>query len=165
MNSSSLTLQRHADSLLAPRPSILGLAGRRLLQLVGLHPIDRDAAALDGAGLRALCVATSHGELDVGVPTGVFASELTVPYYVFVDAGLQVDVASPRGGLVPVEPMSLKEAIRTPADDRLLGDGELRAAMGQAAQARCRDRFGIAAVAGAYHALYEELAGAACAAS
>jgi glycosyltransferase involved in cell wall biosynthesis len=49
--------------------------------------------------------------------------------------------------------------------DRLLGDDQLRAAMGQAAAARCRGRFGIDAIAGAYLALYGELAGAACAAS
>ena len=60
--------------------------------------------------------------LDVGVPTGVFGSELTVPYYVFLDAGMQVDVASPLGGIIPVDPLSLKEQIRTPDDDRLLGD-------------------------------------------
>jgi glycosyltransferase involved in cell wall biosynthesis len=48
---------------------------------------------------------------------------------------------------------------------RLLGDGELRAGMGRAARARCRDRFGIDTVAGAYHALYAELTGAAWAAS
>jgi glycosyltransferase involved in cell wall biosynthesis len=49
--------------------------------------------------------------------------------------------------------------------ERLLGDERLRAAMRQAASARCRERFGIDAIAGAYLALYEELAGAACAAS
>ena len=46
--------------------------------------------------------------LDIGVATGVFASELTVPYYVFLDAGMQVDVASPRGGIIPVDPLSMK---------------------------------------------------------
>jgi glycosyltransferase involved in cell wall biosynthesis len=49
--------------------------------------------------------------------------------------------------------------------DRLLGDPGLRAAMAGAARARCHDRFGIDAIAGAYHALYQELAGTACAAS
>ena len=42
-------------------------------------------------GTRALCVATNHGVLDIGVPTGVFGSELTVPYYVFLDAGPYLD--------------------------------------------------------------------------
>ena len=40
-------------------------------------------------------MATNHGVLDIGKPTGVFAVELTVPYYLFLDAGMDVDVASP----------------------------------------------------------------------
>ena len=87
-----------------------------------MHPKDRDAVVLDMRGTRALCIATNHGVLDIGVATGVFGSELTVPYYVFLDAGMQVDVASPLGGVIPVDPLSMKEPIRTADDDRLLGD-------------------------------------------
>ncbi|HEV8579497.1 MAG TPA: type 1 glutamine amidotransferase domain-containing protein [Thermoanaerobaculia bacterium] len=114
------------DRILNGRPSMPNRVGRRLLQQVGLHPADREAQPLDMAGTKALCVATNHGVLDIGVATGVFASELTVPYYAFLDAGMQVDVASPRGGIVPVEPLSMKETLRTPDDDRLLGDDGLR---------------------------------------
>jgi putative intracellular protease/amidase len=71
-------------------------------------------------------VGTNHGVLDVGKATGVFASELTVPYYAFLDAGMTVDVASPRGGTIPVDPLSLKPAIRCAADDRFLADDVLR---------------------------------------
>jgi putative intracellular protease/amidase len=78
------------------------------------------------SGTRALCIATNHAVLDVGVATGVFASELTVPYYCFLDAGMHVDVASPLGGIVPVDPLSMKGAIRTPQDDRLLADEVFR---------------------------------------
>jgi len=81
---------------------------------------------LDMRGTRALCIATNHGVLDIGVATGVFGSELTVPYYVFLDAGMQVDVASPRGGVIPVDPLSMQATIRTPDDDRLLGDPGFR---------------------------------------
>ena len=56
----------------------------------------------------------------------MFASELTVPYYVFLDAGMRVDLASPLGGVIPVHPLSMKELIRTPDDDRLLGDDVFR---------------------------------------
>jgi putative intracellular protease/amidase len=97
-----------------------------LLRALGLHPSDPRSERLDLSGRKALCIATNHGVLDVGVATGVFASELTVPYYRFLDAGMQVDVASPRGGVVPVDPLSMKRAIRTPEDTRLLGDDELR---------------------------------------
>jgi putative intracellular protease/amidase len=111
---------------LVGKPSLPKLASRRLLREFGVHPEDPDAVALDLRGFRALCIATNHGVLDIGVATGVFASELTVPYYVFLDAGMQVDVASPLGGIVPVDPLSLKETIRTPQDDRLLDDPVLR---------------------------------------
>jgi putative intracellular protease/amidase len=115
-----------SDRTLVKKPSAPKLASRRLLQRFGVHPQDREAAELDMTGTRALCVATNHGVLDIGVATGVFASELTVPYYVFVDAHMDVDVASPLGGVIPVDPLSMKEAIRTPDDDRLLGDPVLR---------------------------------------
>jgi putative intracellular protease/amidase len=108
------------------KPSVPKLATRHLLQRFGVHPADPARLALDMTGTRALCIATNHGVLDVGVPTGVFASELTVPYYVFLDAGMQVDVASPRGGIIPVDPLSMKATIRTPQDDRLLGDRAFR---------------------------------------
>ena len=76
-----------ADRTRKSRPSTPKLAGRRLLREFGVHPEDPEAITLDLRGARALCVATNHGVLDIGVPTGVFASELTVPYYVFLDAG------------------------------------------------------------------------------
>jgi putative intracellular protease/amidase len=115
-----------SDRSLVRKPSAPKLASRHLLQQFGVHPKDRDAVSLDMRGTRALCIATNHGVLDIGVPTGVFASELTVPYYVFLDNGMQVDVASPLGGVIPVDPLSMQETIRTPDDDRLLGDRRFR---------------------------------------
>jgi putative intracellular protease/amidase len=114
------------ERTLAGKPSAPRLVSRHLLQKFGVHPKDPDAVVLDMRGTRALCIATNHGVLDIGVATGVFGSELTVPYYVFLDAGMQVDVASPRGGIVPVDPLSMKPEIRTPEDDRLLGDADFR---------------------------------------
>jgi putative intracellular protease/amidase len=108
------------------KPSTPRLAGRRLLQTFGVHPPDPDAVPLDMKGTRALCIATNHGVLDIGVATGVFASELTVPYYCFLDAGMQVDVASPLGGIIPVDPLSMKAEIRTRDDDRLVDDSVFR---------------------------------------
>jgi len=110
----------------SPAPPPLARVARRILQRFGLHPDDPGRATVDVADRRALVVATNHGQLDVGAPTGVFASELTVPYYAFLDAGMIVDVASPKGGVIPVDPQSLKPAIRTEADDRMLADDTLR---------------------------------------
>jgi putative intracellular protease/amidase len=115
-----------SDRTLSRTPSVPKLASRRLLQKFGVHPRDPEAVAIDMTGASALCIATNRGVLDIGVATGVFGSELTVPYYVFLDAGMRVDVASPLGGVIPVDPLSMKELIRTPDDERLLGDTEFR---------------------------------------
>ncbi len=114
------------DRILEPTPSIAQRAGRGLLRRIGLHPDDSESTAIHIAGARALCIASSHGVLDVGVATGVFGSELTVPYYHFLDAGLTVDVASIQGGIVPVDPLSMKPPLRSADDDRMLADPVLR---------------------------------------
>ena len=118
--------RRNSIRVTAPPPA---RAVRRLLSRLGLHPDDPTPSSADLSGRRALVIATNHGQLDIGRPTGVFASELTVPYYAFVDAGMSVEVASPLGGVIPVDPLSLKPAVRTAADDRFLSDAVLRAAM------------------------------------
>ncbi len=100
---------------------------RKLLQRAGMHPEDTESINVDLTGRRALVIATNHGVLDVGKPTGVFASEMTVPYYAFLDAGMDVDVASPAGGTIPVDPQSLRAPLRTEACDRFLADDEFRA--------------------------------------
>jgi putative intracellular protease/amidase len=94
-----------------------------------MHPDDTETLELDVdlGGRRALVVATNIGVLEIGKPTGVFASEMTVPYYAFLDAGMSVDVASPSGGVIPVDPQSLKPVLRTVDDDRFLADDEFRA--------------------------------------
>lgn len=108
----------------APPPA---RALRKLVQKLGMHPDDPDATTFDLAGKRALVVATNAGVLDIGKPTGVFASEMTVPYYAFLDAGMAVDVASPLGGVIPVDPKSIKPVVRTSEDDRFLADDEFKA--------------------------------------
>ena len=78
-------------------------------------------------GKRALIITTSHGVLaapgdTVGPPTGVFGSELTHPYYTFLDGGMDVDVASIRGGEIPIDPQSFYFMIKSPEDERYLND-------------------------------------------
>ena len=99
---------------------------RGLVQKMGMHPKDLDAVEFRLTGKSALVVATNTAVLDIGRPTGVFASEMTVPYYAFLDAGMVVDVASPLGGLVPLDPQSLKPVLRTQDDDRFLVDDDFR---------------------------------------
>lgn len=93
----------------------------------GLHPTYADAKTYDMSGRKALIINTSHGILNVpgestGNPTGVFASEMTVPYYEFLDAGMEVDIASIKGGEVPIDPQSFLYMIKSPSDKRYLKD-------------------------------------------
>jgi len=99
---------------------------RRVLHRLGMHPDDPEQDGHRLPGRRAVIVATNHGVLDIGKPTGVYASELTVPYYAFVDAAMTVDIASPNGGVIPVDPLSLRPPLRTEACDRFLADDELK---------------------------------------
>jgi len=52
-------------------------------------------------------VLTSHSELgNTGKKTGFWLEEFAAPYYVFVDAGVSVTLASPQGGQPPLDPSS-----------------------------------------------------------
>ena len=99
----------------------------RLLVGLGLHP-HYEIPAMDLDDRRALVITTSHGTLgDTDKPTGVWASEMTVPYYAFKDAGMVVDIASIEGGAIPIEPQSLRWPVASPPDRRFLGDAVARA--------------------------------------
>ena len=99
---------------------------RRLVRKLGMHPHDTESYTLKSEGLKALIVCTNHAWLDVGKPTGLFASEMTVPYYLFSDAGIEVDLASPKGGEIAVDSISLRPIPRSEHDDRFLADTELK---------------------------------------
>jgi putative intracellular protease/amidase len=88
-------------------------------------------------GYKALVIATSWGTLDrinpedgsvikVGKRTGVYASELTEPYYAFLDAGMEVTVASIQGGDIPIEKLSMFPFVRTETDKRYLADSTFK---------------------------------------
>ena len=94
----------------------------RMLTAFGLHP-HYEVPDMDLSGQRALIIVTSHGTLDPeGDATGVFASEMTAPYYAFLDAGMEVDIASIQGGPVPIEPASLRWPLISPPVRRYLDD-------------------------------------------
>lgn len=96
------------------------------LQAIGIHP-EPPAPALDLSGRRALIVTTSQGVMpETGQSTGVWAAEMTGPYYAFQDAGLQVELASIRGGRIPIEPSSIDWPLFSHADQRFLKDPEFQ---------------------------------------
>lgn len=71
-----------------------------------------------------LIIVTSHARMgDTGKPTGLWVEELAVPYYQFVDAGINVAISAPLGGSAPLEPNSLKPAGENdPVVERFLAD-------------------------------------------
>ena len=103
---------------------VIALSLPTLLQLAGLHP-NFESKPINLEGKQALIIATNHsvlnapGETD-GKPTGVFLSELSVPYYDFVKSGIKVEIASINGGDIPIEPMPY--FIKTKEDKKLLKD-------------------------------------------
>ena len=107
--------------------ALVVLALPTILHKAGLHPEYNGEAVQLPAGKRALIIATNQAVLSApgetsGDATGVMASEMTHPYYRFLDAGMQVDLASVKGGKIPVDPQTLSRVLKTPEDDRFLAD-------------------------------------------
>ena len=112
--------------------AITALALPTILHTAGLHPEFQGEIAGPLPGRRALIITTSHDVLSApgettGDETGVMASELTHPYYSFLQSGLEIDVASIKGGQVPVDPQTLNFVVITPEDERYMDDAVLQA--------------------------------------
>jgi len=76
--------------------------------------------------MKVLIVLTSHSELgNSGEKTGFWIEEFATPYYVLADAGIELTIASPKGGQPPVDPKSESSDAQTPATIRFYGDYEL----------------------------------------
>lgn len=57
--------------------------------------------------MKILFVLTSHSDLgDSCKKTGFWIEEFTTPYYVLADAGVEITIASPKGGQPPADPKS-----------------------------------------------------------
>lgn len=94
----------------------------QILKGLGYHP-NYKQEAYDFKGKKALVITTSHDVLgETGKATGVYPSEMTIPYYEFLDAGLDVDIASIKGGNVPIEPIGLWYPMKSHQDKRYLKD-------------------------------------------
>ena len=73
--------------------------------------------------MKILMVLTSHDKLgDTGRKTGFWLEEGAAPYYVFRDAGVELTLASPKGGQPPVDPKSDLPENQTPAMARFKQD-------------------------------------------
>lgn len=73
--------------------------------------------------MNILMILTSHSTMDNTTSlTGLWLGEFTDAYYVFVDQGYQVTLASPAGGKPPVDPLSTLTENITPSNRRFLRD-------------------------------------------
>ena len=82
--------------------------------------------------MKIVMVLTSHDQLgNTGSKTGFWLEEFAAPYFVFRDAGVQLTLASPKGGQPPVDPKSDLPENQTPAMTRFKQDQEAQKALSQ----------------------------------
>ena len=82
--------------------------------------------------MKVLMVITSHDQLgETGRKTGFWLEELAAPYYVFKDAGVDITLASPKGGRPPLDPKSNEPESRTELTLRFESDEEAEAQLDQ----------------------------------
>jgi putative intracellular protease/amidase len=78
--------------------------------------------------MKVLMVLTSHDQLgNTGRKTGFWLEEFAAPYYRFTDAGVQVVIASPKGGQPPLDPKSNEPNFQTDLTHRFEADAAARA--------------------------------------
>jgi hypothetical protein len=66
--------------------------------------------------MKIVTVLTSHDQLgNTGRKTGFWLEEFAAPYFVFRDAGVQLTLASPKGGQPALDPKSDESGNQTPA--------------------------------------------------
>lgn len=74
--------------------------------------------------MKVLMVLTSHDQLgNTGQKTGFWLEEFAAPYFTFRDAGVELTLASPKGGQPPIDPKSDLPENQTPAMTRFKRDG------------------------------------------
>ena len=73
--------------------------------------------------MNVLMILTSHDKLgDTGKKTGFWLEEFAAPYYVLLDAGAKITLASPAGGQPPLDPQSDVPDAQTAATQRFKKD-------------------------------------------
>jgi len=73
--------------------------------------------------MKILMVLTSHDQLgNTGRKTGFWLEEFAAPFFVFRDAGVELTLASPKGGQPPLDPKSDLPENQTPAMARFKKD-------------------------------------------
>src|SRR6266403_897598 len=80
--------------------------------------------------MKILMVLTSHDQLgNTGRKTGFWLEEFAAPYFVFRDSGVELTLASPKGGQPPLDPKSDLPENQTPAMARFKKDAAAQKAL------------------------------------
>jgi putative intracellular protease/amidase len=80
--------------------------------------------------MKILMVLTSHDQLgNTGRKTGFWLEEFAAPYFVFRDAGVELTLASPKGGQPPIDPKIDLPENQTPAMTRFKQDSSAQDAL------------------------------------
>lgn len=80
--------------------------------------------------MKILMVLTSHDQLgNTGKKTGFWLEEFAAPYFAFKDAGVQLTLASPKGGQPPLDPKSDEPDAQTEATERFRKDCAAQSAL------------------------------------
>jgi putative intracellular protease/amidase len=80
--------------------------------------------------MNILMVLTSNDKLgETGHRTGFWLEEFAAPYYVFLDAGCDIALASPKGGQPPIDPKSDAPEAQTADTVRFRGDPDAQQAL------------------------------------
>jgi putative intracellular protease/amidase len=104
------------------------LAGR--LQSGGKRKRTRNSQNGRRRALKILMVLTSHDQLgNTGRKTGFWLEEFAAPYFVFKDVGVDLTLASPKGGQPPIDPKSDLPENQTPPMARFKRDQEAQNAL------------------------------------
>ena len=74
---------------------------------------------------KVLFIATSHDQIgDTTGKTGLWLEEIAAPYFIFMDAEIEMTIASPKGGQVPLDPKSQSIIVATGKTKRFLKDAQ-----------------------------------------
>ena len=90
--------------------------------------------------MKILLVLTSHDQLgDTGQKTGFWLEEFAGPYYYLIDHGVEVTLASPKGGNPPIDPKSELPDFQTASTRRFTQDNETQQILAKTAKLETMD--------------------------
>jgi len=97
--------------------------------------------------MKVLIILTSHDLLgNTGKKTGFWLEEFAAPYYVLLDAGAEITLASPAGGQPPLDPKSEVPDAQSKATQRFKKDDAAQSALAHTTRLKEIDADGFDAI-------------------